>query len=155
MSLSVQFLSLLAMIGTGVAAGAFMDMIGTGTAYAGKKSLVRKYAVLLEVIGWVLVGCGTFYVLYLVRDGAWRMYDPVAQVSGLLLYASFFYRPFRLLGRILLILFVKPLWYIVNLLVSIVRQVFRLLVKVLAVPILPFVKLFHRIPRKRFKRKEK
>ena len=42
MSLSVQFLSLLAMIGTGIAAGAFMDMIGTGTAYAGKKSLVRK-----------------------------------------------------------------------------------------------------------------
>ena len=79
-----------------------MDMIGTGTAHAGKKSLIRKYAVVLEVIGWVFVGCGTFYVLFLVRDGAWRMYDPFAQISGMLLYASFFYRPFRFLGRILL-----------------------------------------------------
>lgn len=155
MSLSVQFLSLLAMIGTGIAGGAFMDMVGTGTAYAGKKSLIRKYAVVLEVIGWILVGCGTFYILYLVRDGAWRMYDPVAQVSGLLLYASFFYKPFRLLGRILLILFVKPIWFMIRLIVTIVRQIIRVLVKLLAFFSLPFVKLFHLLSRKRFKRKEK
>ncbi|MFC5590888.1 spore cortex biosynthesis protein YabQ [Sporosarcina soli] len=155
MSLSVQFLSLLAMIGTGIVAGAFMDMIGTGTAYAGKKSFIRKYAVAIEVIGWVLVGCGTFYVLYLVRDGAWRMYDPVAQVSGLLLYASFFYRPFRLLGRIVLLLVVKPLWFLIRLIVSIVRQIIRLLMKILSVLVLPFVKLFRLISMKGFKRKEK
>jgi spore cortex biosynthesis protein YabQ len=155
MSLSVQFLSLLAMIGTGIVAGAFMDMIGTGTAYAGKKSFIRKYAVAIEVIGWVLVGCGTFYVLYLVRDGAWRMYDPVAQVSGLLLYASFFYRPFRLLGRIVLLLVVKPLWFLIRLIVSVVRQIIRLLMKILSVLVLPFVKLFRLISMKGFKRKEK
>lgn len=155
MSLSVQFLSLLAMIGTGIVAGAFMDMIGTGTAYAGKKSFIRKYAVAIEVIGWVLVGCGTFYVLYLVRDGAWRMYDPVAQVSGLLLYASFFYRPFRLLGRIVLLLVVKPLWFLIRLIVSIVRQIIRLLMKILSVLVLPFVRLFRLISMKSFKRKEK
>lgn len=155
MSLSVQFLSLLAMIGTGIVAGAFMDMIGTGTAYAGKKSFIRKYAVAIEVIGWVLVGCGTFYVLYLVRDGAWRMYDPVAQVSGLLLYASFFYRPFRLLGRIVLLLVVKPLWFLIRLIVSIIRQIIRLLMKILSVLVLPFVKLFRLISMKGFKRKEK
>ncbi len=132
-----------------------MDMIGTGTAYAGKKSFIRKYAVAIEVIGWVLVGCGTFYVLYLVRDGAWRMYDPVAQVSGLLLYASFFYRPFRLLGRIVLLLVVKPLWFLIRLIVSIVRQIVRLLMKILSVLVLPFVKLFRLISMKGFKRKEK
>ena len=122
MSLSVQFLSLLAMIGTGIVAGAFMDMIGTGTAHAGKKSIIRKRAVWLEVIGWVLVGCWTFYIFYLVRDGAWRIYDPVAQISGMLLYASFFYKPFRFFGRILLVLFLKPLWFIVRLIVSIVQS---------------------------------
>ena len=73
MSLSVQFLSLLAMIGTGIVAGAFMDMIGTGTAHAGKKSIIRKHAVWLEVIGWIFVGCGTFYILYLVTR--WGMAD--------------------------------------------------------------------------------
>ena len=60
MSLSVQFLSLLAMIGTGIVAGAFMDMIGTGTAHAGKKSIIRKRAVWLEVIGWILSDVGRF-----------------------------------------------------------------------------------------------
>lgn len=155
MSLSVQFLSLLAMIGTGVGAGAFMDMIGTGTAHAGKKSLIRKYAVAIEVIGWILVGFGTFYVLYLVRDGAWRMYDPVAQISGLLLYASFFYRPFRLFGRLLLALIVRPVWFIIRLIFSIVRQIIRLLIKFLSVLILPFKKLFRLISVKHFKRKEK
>lgn len=90
MSLSVQFLSLLAMIGTGIVAGAFMDMIGTATGHAGKKSFIRKHAVWFEGIGWVIAGCGTFFILFLVRDGAWRMYDPFAQISGLLLYASFF-----------------------------------------------------------------
>ncbi len=45
MSLSVQFLSLLAMIGTGIVAGAFMDMIGTGTAHAGRNHSFRRRAV--------------------------------------------------------------------------------------------------------------
>ena len=71
MSLSVQFLSLLAMIGTGIVAAAFIDMIGTGTAQAGKKVIISKACGLtFEVIGWMIVGCWTFYILYLVRDGA-------------------------------------------------------------------------------------
>ena len=114
MSLSVQFLSLLTMIGTGIVAAAFIDMIGTGTAHAGKKSIVRRRAALFEVIGWIIAGCWTFYILYIVRDGAWRIYDPFAQISGILLYASFFHKPIRLVGRIILVLFVKPLWFIIR-----------------------------------------
>ena len=155
MSLSVQFLSLLAMIGTGVVAGAFMDMIGTGTAHAGKKSLIRKRAVWLEVIGWVLVGCWTFYILYLVRDGAWRIYDPVAQISGMLLYVTIFYKPFRLFGRILLVLLIRPLLFLVRLIVSIISLVIRFSVKVFAVLFTPFVKIFRIISGKLFKRRVK
>lgn len=155
MSLSVQFLSLLAMIGTGIIAGAFMDMIGTGTAHAGKKSVFRKRAVWLEVIGWILVGCWTFYILYLVRDGAWRIYDPFAQISGMLLYVTIFYKPFRLFGRILLLVFVKPLWFIARLIVSVIRYIIRFIVKVIAVLFTPFVKLYRIISRKLFKRRVK
>lgn len=155
MSLSVQFLSLLAMIGTGVVAGAFMDMIGTGTAHARKKSFIRKRAAWLEMIGWIVVGCGTFYILFLVRDGAWRMYDPFAQISGLLLYASFFYKPFRLLGRIILVIFIKPLWFIVQLFISIIRQVFRLMIKIVVFLFTPFVKLFRIISRNPFNKRKK
>lgn len=147
MSLSVQFLSLLAMIGTGVVAGAFMDMIGTATAHAGKKSFIRRRAAWFEVMGWIVAGCGTFYVLFLVRDGAWRMYDPFAQISGLLLYASFFYKPFRLLGRMILMVLIKPLWFIVRLIISVIRQVFRIIIKVIVFLFTPFVKLFRIISR--------
>lgn len=155
MSLSVQFLSLLAMIGTGVVAGAIMDMIATGTAHVGKKSFIRKHAVWFEMIGWIAVGCGTFYILFLVRDGAWRMYDPFAQISGLLLYASLFYKPFRLLGRIILMVLIKPLVFVIRLVISIIRQVFRMIIRIVAFPFTPFVKLFRIILRKIFNKRKK
>lgn len=155
MSLSVQFLSLLAMIGTGVVAGAFMDMIGTGTTHAGKKSFIRKRAAWFEMIGWIAVGCGTFYILFLVRDGAWRMYDPFAQISGLLLYASFFYKPFRLLGRIILMVFIKPLLFVIRLVISMIRQVFRMIIKIVMLLFTPFVKLFDIISRNFFNKRKK
>jgi hypothetical protein len=147
MSLSVQFLSLLAMIGTGVVAGAFMDMIGTGTAHAGKKSFIRKRSAWFELIGWSVAGCGTFYILFLVRDGAWRIYDPFAQISGLLLYASFFYKPFRLLGRIILMILIKPLWFIVRLFISVIRQVIRIIINIFLFLLTPFVKIYRFISR--------
>ena len=48
------------MIGTGIGAGAFMDLIGTGVDAPVRNRLFGKYAVSLEVIGWIVVGCGTF-----------------------------------------------------------------------------------------------
>lgn len=145
MSLSVQFLSLLAMIGTGIGAGAFMDLIGTGIDKSGKRSIIRKYAVLIEVIGWIVIGCASFYVLFIVRDGAWRMYDPFAQVSGLLLYASIFHRPFRFFGRLIHLLIIRPILFIILLVVRLIRVVIRLLVKLLRVLGAPFIYLYHKV----------
>lgn len=127
-----------------------MDMIGTGTTNAGKNSFIRKYAVWFEMIGWIAVGCGTFYILFLVRDGAWRMYDPLAQISGLLLYASFFYMPFRLLGRIILMVFIKPLLFVIRLIISIIRQICRVIIKFVLFLFTPFVKLFRIISKNYF-----
>ncbi|HEX5563855.1 MAG TPA: spore cortex biosynthesis protein YabQ [Sporosarcina sp.] len=151
MSLSVQFLSLLAMIGTGIGAGVFMDLIGTGVDATGKKSIIRKYAVPLEVIGWILIGCASFYVLFIVRDGAWRMYDPVAQICGMLLYASIFHRPFRFFGRILNMLIIKPIWFIIMLIVKIISYIYRLIVKIVGFLLSPFVFLYHKVYNSLFK----
>lgn len=145
MSLSVQFLSLLAMIGTGIGAGAFMDLIGTGIDKVGKKSMIRRYAVLLEVIGWILIGCASFYVLFVVRDGAWRMYDPFAQVSGMLLYASIFHRPFRFFGRIVNMLILKPIVFVIFLVIRIIRTFFRLIVKIVMVLATPFMYVYNKV----------
>lgn len=151
MSLSVQFLSLLAMIGTGIVAAAFIDMIGTGTASAGKTSFIRKYSTLFEVIGWTIAGCWTFFVLYVVRDGGWRIYDPFAQVSGILVYASVFHKPIRFFGRIILVLLVKPLWFVVYAIFSVIRKLFYFIMKAVFLLFKPFVKIFRKFQRKRFK----
>ncbi|MCZ2260582.1 spore cortex biosynthesis protein YabQ [Sporosarcina sp. G11-34] len=144
MSLSVQFLSLLAMIGTGIVAAAFIDIIQTGTTHAGRKSMIRRRAALFEVIGWIIAGCWTFYILYLVRDGAWRIYDPFAQLSGMLLYVSFFHKIFRFFGGILLKLIIKPVLFLINFVLLIIRQIFRFLIKVITLPFRPIAKLFSR-----------
>lgn len=155
MSLSVQFLSLLAMIGTGIGAGASMDLIGTGIDATGKRSFIRKYAVILEVIGWVVVGCASFYILFLVRDGAWRMYDPVAQICGMLLYASIFHRPFRFFGRLLNMLIIKPVWFVILFIIRVISGIFRLLFKVLMFLLKPFFYLYDKIYESLFKNSEK
>lgn len=155
MSLSVQFLSLLSMIGTGIVAAAFIDMIKTATSHAGRKSVIKKYAVHLEVVGWVIAGCWTFYILFLVRDGAWRIYDPFAQLSGLLLYVSFFHKPLRFLGRIVLAIVIKPLWFIVRFIGVVIKQIFRLLLSGLTLLFRPFVKLYRKYFRKLFIKRRK
>lgn len=155
MSLSVQFLSLLAMIGTGIGGGAFMDLIGTGIDGTGKRSFIRKYGVFLEVIGWIIVGCASFYILFLVRDGAWRMYDPVAQICGLLLYASIFHRPFRFFGRLLNMLIIKPIVFVIVLIYKVIRQIVRMIFRVLMFLLKPFFYLYDKVYESFFKSREK
>nr|WP_170232742.1 spore cortex biosynthesis protein YabQ [Sporosarcina luteola] len=143
------------MIGTGIGAGASMDLIGTGIDAAGKRSIIRKYAVLLEVIGWIIVGCASFYILFLVRDGAWRMYDPVAQICGMLLYASIFHRPFRFFGRLLNMLLIKPVWFVILFIIRVISGIFRLLFKILLFLLKPFFYLYDIIYESLFKNSEK
>lgn len=143
------------MIGTGILAAAFIDMIGTGTAHAGKKSMIRRHAASLEVIGWIVAGCGTFYVLYIVRDGAWRIYDPFAQLSGIFLYASFFHKPFRMLGKIILVLVIRPLRFVVLAIVSLITFFYRLVWKVLYFLATPFIIIFRKLYGNLFKKREK
>nr|WP_317945874.1 spore cortex biosynthesis protein YabQ [Sporosarcina saromensis] len=133
------------MIGTGIGAGAIMDLIGTGIDKVGKKSMIRKYSVLIEVIGWILIGCASFYVLFVVRDGAWRMYDPFAQVSGMLLYASIFHRPFRFFGRIVNMLIIRPIVFVILLVVRIIRALFRLVVRIVMVLATPFIYVYKKV----------
>lgn len=155
MSLSVQLFSLLAMVATGIVAASFIDMIGTGISHSGRVSFVRRYSVVIEVISWVLVGCGAFIILYIVRDGAWRIYDPLAQISGLLLYVSFIHRPFRVFGRIVFLLFVKPVMFLFLGVFSIIKYVFVFIGRLFDFLLRPFVEIFRKYFRKYFKNKSK
>jgi hypothetical protein len=159
MSLSVQFLSLLAMIGTGIVTATFIDMIRVGTSHAGKKSIIKRRAAWFESIGWIIAGCWAFYVLFTVRDGAWRMYDPFAQISGMFLYVSVFYKPIRFIGRIILILILKPIWFVIYGIYTIIKKIIQFIWKTILLlltpifhPVLKFIKKYSRNP---FKNKRK
>lgn len=141
MSLSVQFFSLLAMIGTGIVAGVMMDLFGTIIAACDKRSFIRRRALWFEIIVWIFLGIGAFWVLMSVRDGAWRMYDPVAQISGMLLYAAIFHYPFRFIGRVLGILIIRPIWYSIRLLFLLLRRVIQVIVSILSLILTPIVLL--------------
>ncbi|MGG0644372.1 spore cortex biosynthesis protein YabQ [Sporosarcina gallistercoris] len=155
MSISAQFVSLLAMVGTGIIAGAFMDMLGTGIANTGKTSIIRRRAIWFETVGWLLAGSFAFAVLFVFRDGAWRMYDPLAQVSGLLLYATVFHRPFRLLGRISIALLIRPVLLVFQIILWFLRYVFRLIRALILLLSQPFRFIYHRFFRNHFKKKSK
>ena len=114
MTLSLQFYSLMLMIGSGILGGAVIEGTRFITEHTPKRSFVFKYQVVIEIIVWILMGLATFYILYSVRDGIWRIYDPLAQVLGILLYQLFFQPVFRLAGRIFLRLIVKPIWFIIR-----------------------------------------
>ncbi|AXI00737.1 hypothetical protein DV702_14030 [Sporosarcina sp. PTS2304] len=147
MSLSVQFFSLLAMIGTGIFAGVIMDIFGTVVAACDKRSVIRRRAFWFELGVWILLGISAFWILILVRGGAWRMYDPVAQISGMLLYVAIFHYPFRMIGRVVLIVVIRPIWYIILLVLLVIRRMIRVIVYILSLILAPFV-LFYKNSRK-------
>lgn len=128
MSLSVQFFSLLAMIGTGIAAGVIMDLFCTIKNLFSKRSFIRRRSFWFEIIVWAGIGAGAFWVLLTVRDGAWRMYDPVAQVSGMLLYAAIFHYPFRFAGRWFWLLIIRPVWLLITFIMRVIQRIVRALI---------------------------
>lgn len=138
MTLSLQFLSLLLMIASGILVGAIIEGTRFVTESFSKRSFVYKYRVGLEIIIWISLGLGTFYLLYEVRDGIWRIYDPLAQIVGILLYEQLFQPIFRLAGRIFLSLIVKPIWFIIRLFITIIRKIIQLIVIIVLFITKPF-----------------
>ncbi|MDV6378980.1 hypothetical protein ORD22_12220 [Sporosarcina sp. GW1-11] len=141
MSLSVQFFSLLAMIGTGIVAGVIMDLFGTIIAACDRRSFIRRRALWFELVVWILLGIGAFWILMIVRDGAWRMYDPVAQVCGMFFYVAIFHYPFRLIGRVLLLVVIRPVWYAIRLVWLLIQRINQVFVYILSLILSPVVLL--------------
>lgn len=153
MSLSVQFLSLLAMIGSGIIAAAAIDVIGTGISHMKQRSFMRRYRTFFEVCVWLFAGIWSFMILYYVRDGAWRIYDPLAQLSGLLLYISFFYRPFRILGRLILYIVIKPIWFVFYTIFIMIKALLTFIYRLFILLLSPFILIFSKFSGERFKKK--
>lgn len=142
MTLSLQFLSLLLMMVSGILIGAIIEGTRFLTKVFSKRSLIFKYQVGLEIIIWVLLGLGTFYLLYEVRDGIWRVYDPLAQIVGIILYEQIFQPVFQLAGRIFLRLIVKPIWFIIHVIIVILGKLFNFITVIIVALVRPFHTLY-------------
>ncbi|PIC63683.1 hypothetical protein CSV79_10635 [Sporosarcina sp. P13] len=118
-----------------------MDLFGTIVAACDKRSIIRRRAFWFELLVWIFLGIGAFWILMIVRDGAWRMYDPVAQVCGMLLYVAIFHYPFRLIGRVLLIVVIRPIWYVIRLVLLLIQRIIQVFRHILLLILSPIVLL--------------
>ncbi len=152
MTISEQFLSIASLIISGVIGAACIDLVRTLSYYAPPKSLRRKGYIIFELSTWMLLGIGTFLLLMIVRDGEWHFVDFLSQLLGFCLYQLFLQRLFRFAGRVFDRLVIQPIWFIFRLIVSIIRQIIRLIMaiyKIFTLPLLFIVKKFKNKPLKK------
>lgn len=155
MTLSLQFFSLLSMLTSGVLIGAIIEGTRFLTGVFSKRSFIFKYRIGIEIIVWILLGLGTFYVLYEVRDGIWRIYDPLAQLVGILLYEQLFQPVFRFVGRIFITLIIKPIWFIIRIFLMIISKILRFILLILITIAHPFRYLYKKTLRWTLQKKTK
>jgi hypothetical protein len=144
MTLSLQFFSLLLMVFSGILVGAIIEGTRFVTGSFPRRSYVYKYRIVLEIFVWIALGLCSFFVLFEVRDGVWRIYDPLAQIVGILLYDQLFQPVFRLFGRIFLRLIIQPIWWIICFIWLVVNKTFLLIWTLISFIFKPFHFLFQK-----------
>lgn len=83
MIVSEQFYQLIVMVLSGIAVGFIIDSIRLIVFSTPKRSSLRKWMMVVELLTWILLGGLTYYLLFWLKDGAWRAYDPLAQIAGI------------------------------------------------------------------------
>lgn len=152
MTISYQFLSLLAMILSGVATGFLVESFRDSCDALRPRAFLRRYQGIFEIILWVGLGVASFYLLFYLRDGNWRIYDPCAQIVGIICYELWFRRPLLVVRRVFMRLIVQPIWWIIQLVMTIIKYVFRVLVRIIFIILWPILKLIEKIPLKTLKK---
>ena len=144
MTLSLQFFSLLLMVFSGILVGAIIEGTRFVTGSFPRRSYVYNYRIVLEIFVWIILGLSSFYILFEVRDGVWRIYDPLAQVLGILLYDQLFQPLFRLIGRIFLRLIIQPIWWIIRFIWIVINKFINLIWTLLSFIFQPFQYIFRK-----------
>lgn len=142
MIVSEQFVQLLVMVTSGIAVGFIIDSVRQLVFSTPKRSRLRKWMMFVELLTWIVLGGMTFYLLFWLKNGAWRAYDPLAQIVGIFLYQLFFQRILRFIARVLIIIIWKPIWFVVRLIVAIIRHILSIILFIMAFIIRPFVKIY-------------
>ncbi|MBT2688723.1 spore cortex biosynthesis protein YabQ [Bacillus sp. ISL-47] len=87
MTLTTQFITMLAMIGMGSVFGAALDTYNRFLKRTRRKSWI---VFINDILFWLLQGLAIFYILFLVNKGELRFYIFVALLCGFAAYQSLF-----------------------------------------------------------------
>ena len=140
--MSVQLISTAVMFLAGVMVGAVIDCIRYIISMLPKKSVVYKISFFIELACWLVLGTITFYLLFRLKGGEWRVVDPLAQIAGIIAYDLFFQPVFRFIGRMFTVLIIKPVLFIVTFAFLIVRNIIRVFARILYFLCTPIIKLY-------------
>ncbi|MDX8047546.1 spore cortex biosynthesis protein YabQ [Gracilibacillus sp. S3-1-1] len=159
MTLSTQFITIISMIIAGVYLGAsyytFKRVERLWTS-----SIIWKYG--LELLFWLLQASVLYLLLFIVNEGVLRFYLLLAVFCGYAMFKALFEQSFgrvldklihillwiyRLMYRTIKLLLVKPIVFVVSLLVVVVMKIIRLLWLLLRIPLWPIKTLLSLIIR--------
>ncbi|MGE7916154.1 spore cortex biosynthesis protein YabQ [Lysinibacillus xylanilyticus] len=142
MIVSEQFVQLLVMVLSGIAVGFIIDSVRLIVFSTPKRSSLRRWMMVFELLTWILLGGLTYYLLFWLKDGAWRAYDPLAQIAGIFLYQTFFQTFLRFIAKVLVNIIWRPFWFVVQLIIATIRQILQILMNIGAFILRPFVKIY-------------
>nr|WP_052129912.1 spore cortex biosynthesis protein YabQ [Ureibacillus sinduriensis] len=137
---------------SGLLVGAIVDCTRYSLGALSQKSILRRMGYGVELIVWALLGALTFYILFTIKGGEWRLVDPLAQILGIFLYESVFQPYFRFIGRVFIFLIIKPIIAIIKLIKSIVIGTIKLVLRIILIILLPFRKIYNKFLKTRFKK---
>lgn len=152
MTVNDQLINVMIMAISGIFIGSIIDFIRTMLGEMSPKSFFRKFANGIELFVWALLGVCTFIILFFIKGGEWRLIDPLAQICGIFLYETFFQRVFRLLGRIVFILIIKPFFLFSRLIMTIIKSIFRLFFNIILIFLSPFIWIYNKLLKKPFRK---
>jgi spore cortex biosynthesis protein YabQ len=111
MTLTIQFYTLLAMIGMGSGFGAALD---TYSRFLNRSERKRWIVFIHDFLFWIIQGLLIFYVLFLVNEGEFRLYLFLALLCGFSAYQALFKGFYLRFLEFLIILVIKLARFIAN-----------------------------------------
>ncbi|QOS91859.1 spore cortex biosynthesis protein YabQ [Peribacillus sp. JNUCC41] len=111
MNLTIQFYTLLAMIGMGSGFGAALD---TYSRFLNRSERKRWVVFIHDFLFWIIQGLLIFYVLFLVNEGEFRLYLFLALLCGFSAYQALFKGFYQRSLEFLIILVIKLARFITN-----------------------------------------
>lgn len=137
MIITAQGISVLVMFLCGIGIGIILDGFRIFWQNRRHWALYRVHR-FFEMLLWALLGLATFYFLFLIKGGAWRYLDPIAQIMGIIMYDAWLKRVFRAVGRVVHFLVVRPSYFIGHLFVATIRMLLKVVVLFVKFLLQPF-----------------